>query len=696
MEERRDLLVEIGTEELPPTALLRLSESFTQGFQAQLELNNLDCLAMESFATPRRLAILARGVPVAQPDREVLRKGPSVKAAFDADGQPTKAVEGFARSCGVEVSVLQRERTPKGEWLVFRQTQSGRPTEELVVDMVEQALAGLPIPKRMRWGDRDDEFVRPVHWVVLLIGDAVISGSLFGIKTGRETHGHRFHRPESISIESPEDYADVLRSKGMVEPDFARRRAVIRNQVETLAREIEGKAVVEVDLLDEVAALCERPTAIMGEFDAEFLEVPPEVLIETMQKNQKYFPVRSADGRLLPRFIAVSNIESLDPEQVRAGNERVIRPRFADAAFFWQQDLKRPLEAFAPALESVVFQKQLGSVAEKSARVSQISRHIAGLLGFDEETAARAAHLAKCDLMTQMIFEFGSLQGIMGRYYAEKSGEKPEVCAAMEEQYLPRHAGDRLPASDCGRILSIAERLDSLVGIFSIGQRPTGVKDPYGLRRAAIGLLRIMIETPLALDLKELLEFSAQELRGKVDASAAASEVFEYAMDRLKGYYQDRAVGADLVDAVLSIGVTVPSDAHQRILAVREFVDLPEAEALTAANKRIRNILKKASTAIPESFDSRLFQEDAEERLAARIESLRMDVEVMIEQQDYAGALKLLASLRPEVDQFFDQVMVMVDDAEIRDNRLALLARLEGLFLGVADISRLHQQAAAS
>lgn len=691
MEERRDLLVEIGTEELPPTALLRLSESFTQGFQTQLAQNNLDCHEMESFATPRRLAFLARAVQTVQPDREALRKGPSVKAAFDADGRPTKAAEGFARSCGVEVGALQREQGPKGEWLVYRKTEPGRPTEELLVSMVEQALVGLPIPKRMRWGDREDEFVRPVHWAVLLFGDDVVAGRLFGVETGRATRGHRFHRPGAMQVESPISYAQLLREQGRVEPSFAQRRDSIRRQVEALADRSGGRAVVGEDLLNEVTALCEWPTAIMGGFDAKFLEVPPEVLIETMQKHQKYFPVHSADGRLLAKFITVSNIESLDPEQVRAGNERVIRPRFADAAFFWQQDLKRPLDAFAPALESVVFQDKLGSLAEKSARVSQIARHIAGLIGFDEETAARAAYLAKCDLMTQMIFEFGSLQGIMGRYYAEESGEDPQVCAAMEEQYLPRHAGDRLPDSDCGRILSVAEKLDTLVGIFAIGQRPTGVKDPYALRRAAIGLLRIMIETPLALNLKELLEFSAQELRDKVDAGSAAHEVFDYAMERLKSYYQDRGVSADLVDAVLSVGVEVPGDAHQRIQAVREFVAMPEAEALTAANKRIRNILKKASSAIPEAFESGLFQEEAEELLAGRIESLRTDVLAMIERQDYAGALKLLASLRPEVDRFFDQVMVMADDAKIRDNRLALLAQLEGLFLGVADISRLQQ-----
>jgi glycyl-tRNA synthetase beta chain len=685
--------VEIGTEELPPTALLRLSEAFAEGFSALLEQHGLGFLELEPFATPRRLALLVRGLASAQPDREVARRGPSLAAAFDGDGAPTKAALGFARSCGVAVGELKREATGKGEWLVHRQTQAGRPTASLVLPMVEEALAGLPIPKRMRWGEREDEFVRPVHWVVLLFGDEVLSGQLFGIGAGRETRGHRFHHPAPLCLSAPGDYARVLRSEGRVEPSFARRRESIRTQVEALAEEAGGRAVVEGELLDEVAALCEWPTAMIGAFDEGFLEVPPEVLIETMQKNQKYFPVRDTQGRLMPRFIAVSNIESLEPDQVRAGNERVIRPRFADAAFFWEQDLKVPLEAFAPALHSVVFQERLGSVAEKSARVAQIARHVAGLVGFDEDLAARAAYLAKCDLMTQMIFEFGSLQGLMGRYYAERSGEHPEVCAAMEEQYLPRHAGDRLPASACGRILSVADKLDTLVGIFAIGQRPTGVKDPYALRRAAIGLLRILIETPLALDLQDLLDFAAQELRDKLDARRAANEVLAYAMERLQGYYQEEGIGADVVDAVLATGVTDPSDADQRIHAVQAFIEQPEARSLTAANKRTRNILRKAGSTQPDSWDVALLREPAEELLASRIDAIRAEVVTLVARRDYTGALGLLAGLRPEVDGFFDQVMVMTEDDALRDNRLALLAGLESLFMGIADFSRIQQVA---
>ncbi len=690
MVETHDLLVEIGTEELPPAALLRLSQAFAEGLQAQFSLHHLGFGAVASYATPRRLALLVRGLEAVQPDQELVRRGPAVKAAFDAKGQPTQAALGFAHSCGVELTQVEKDVTDKGAWLVVRQRQPGKPTTELLTPMVERALAGLPIPKRMRWGDREDEFVRPVHWVVLIFGDDLIKGQILGVEIGRETFGHRFHRPGAIRLWHPGDYAGLLRETGRVEPDFSVRRERIRDLVEALAAKAGGRAMIHADLLDEVTALCEWPTAILGSFDPQFLEVPAEVLIETMQKNQKYFPLRSANGDMLPKFITIANIESLDPAQVRAGNERVIRPRFADAAFFWSQDLKHPLESFAERLKTVVFQDKLGTVAEKSQRVAQIARYVAGLLGYDEELAARAAYLGKCDLMTAMIFEFGSLQGVMGRYYAKHSGEDPAVCAALEEQYLPRHAGDRLPATDCGRILSLAEKLDTLVGIFAIGQRPSGVKDPYALRRAAIGVLRLLIETPLKLDLRELLEFTAQELRTKVDAGSASGEVFDYVLERLKGYCQDQGLGADLVEAVLAVGVRVPSDIHRRILAVRDFSALVEAEALAAANKRIRNILKKSGEHPGGEVDAALLTEPAEIRLEARIRELTPQVRSLILAGDYAAALKLLSGLRPEVDAFFDQVMVMADDRYVRDNRLALLAGLEGLFLGVADISRLQ------
>jgi glycyl-tRNA synthetase beta chain len=513
---------------------------------------------------------------------------------------------------------------------------------------------------------------------------------LFGIETSGATRGHRFHHPGSISVDSPEDYARVLRTVGRVEPSFSRRRDMIAEQVQKLAEKSTGKAMIDAELLDEVTALCEWPTAILGSFDEDFLEVPPEVLIETMQKNQKYFPLFASDRRLLPHFIAISNIESRNLAQVQAGNERVIRPRFADAAFFWHQDLRYPLSQYTSKLEEVVFQEKLGTLAEKSARVSQICRHIAGLLGLDEELAARSAHLAKCDLMTRMIFEFPSLQGLMGRYYAQRSGEDSCVAAAMEEQYLPRHAGDQLPQTDCGRILSIADKVDTLVGIFAIGQRPTGVKDPYALRRAAIGLMRILIETPLALDLRELLEFAAEELRDKVDATSSAHDVFDYAMERLKGYYQDQGIRADTVEAVLAAQCSVPSDCHLRILAVDSFRRLPEAEALTAANKRIRNILRKSDDPTPIQLERESFRSDAERILAEQIAEKKQAIAPMLKSKAYGNVLRALAELRVPVDVFFEQVMVMDEDATVRKNRLALLGAVEALFLQVADISHLQ------
>jgi glycyl-tRNA synthetase beta chain len=690
MTEKADLLVEIGTEELPPGSLKRLSEAFAAGFAQQLQANRLAFGDLEPFATPRRLALLVRQLELQQSDQTVVRKGPALANAFDNEGKPTKAAVGFARSCGLDVSELGREETSKGAWLVARKTEPGQSTRVLLVPLLEQVLKGLPIAKRMRWGEGEHEFVRPVHWVTVLLGEETVEGELFGIRIRGTTRGHRFHHPKEIEVPRPEAYEALLVSEGRVMPSFSKRRQMILDQVSDLAVSIGGRARVDEALLDEVTALCEWPTAVRGDFDPEFLEVPPEVLVETMETNQKYFPVLGEQGELLPHFITISNIESLDPEQVRAGNERVIRPRFADAAFFWRQDRRQPLQAFAEKLKGVVFQESLGSLAEKSARVAQISRYIAGLLGVDEELSARAAYLGKCDLVTHMIFEFPSLQGTMGRYYAEKSGEHPCVAAAMEEQYLPRHAGDRLPATDCGRILSLAERLDTLVGIFAIGERPTGVKDPYALRRAAIGVLRILIETPLALDLRELLEFTAKELRTKVDAGAAAGEVFDYTTERLRAYFADQGIKPDVVDAVLSLGVTVPSDIYRRILAVESFRRLPEAEALTAANKRIRNILRKSAETATNEMDVEALEAEEEIRLARRVTDLKAEIGPLAERQDYEGVLRAAAAVRADVDEFFDRVMVVTDDDRLRRNRLALLSELEGLFLGVADISRLQ------
>ena len=698
MEQKQDLLIEVGTEELPPTALKRLSEAFGEGVSRQLAEHELPHGPISLFATPRRLALLVRGAALRQPDRETLRRGPALAAAFGASGEPTKAAIGFARSCGVKVEDLAREETAKGVWLVYRQQVEGQPITALLPLLITRALEQLPIPKRMRWGGGDEEFVRPLHWVCVLCGDEPVPGQILGIEIGNRSRGHRFHHPDSVTIASPDTYLATLRA-AYVEPSFGARRERISQQVAELAGSLQGHASMPEALLDEVAALCEWPVALVGRFDQRFLEVPPEVLIETMQKNQKYFPVFGDDRALLPYFITVSNIESREPELVRAGNERVIRPRFADAMFFWQQDRKRPLADRIPALGQVIFQHQLGSVLDKATRVAALARRIAGELGYDADLAERAALLGKCDLVTLMVGEFASLQGIMGRYYAQHDGEDECVVAAMEEQYLPRHAGDQLPQSPCGRALALADKLDSLIGIFAIGQRPTGVKDPYGLRRAAIGVLRIMIETPLPLDLKALLTSAASGYGGGIDAAGAVDAVFEYIADRLPGYYGDRGVGSDVVEAVLAAGPTIPADIDRRILAVGEFRNLDAADALAAANKRIRNILKKAPSATGSAammVDEALLTDPAEHRLARDIETMRSVIAPLLAAKDYAGVLRTLAELRPDVDGFFDAVMVMADDPSLRANRIAILHGVESLFLTVADISRLQSSGSTS
>nr|WP_245538987.1 glycine--tRNA ligase subunit beta [Thioflavicoccus mobilis] len=687
------MLVEIGTEELPPTSLKRFAQAFTEALKQGLAAQGLTHGAIESFATPRRLACLVRDLAECQPDRELVRRGPALAAAFDANGQPTKAALGFARSCGLEVAELGREAVGNGTFLVARRTEPGQATTDLIAPLVEKALAALPIPKRMRWADFDAEFVRPVHWVCLVFGTQPIAARVMGIEADNQTRGHRFHHPAALTIALAGDYASLLREQGFVEPSFTRRRERIAEQVAALAASVAGRAVVSDDLLDEVTALCEWPCALLGRFEETFLEIPDEVLIETMQKNQKYFPLVDAQGALLPRFVAVANIESRDPDRVRAGNERVIRPRFADAAFFWHQDLKRPLADFAEGLERTVFQDRLGTMADKSRRVARLAQRIAERLGVDAGQVARAAALAKCDLMTQMIFEFPSLQGTMGRYYALRSGEDPEVAAALEEQYRPRHAGDALPATDCGRVLALAERIETLVGIFAIGQRPSGVKDPYALRRAAIGVLRLMIETPLALDLRALLAHAAAGLPEGVDAGSAAADVYDYILERLPGYYQEQGIALDSVEAVAALKPGSLADIDQRIRAVEAFRALPEATALAAANKRIRNILKKSVAADLPAGPPRpeLFREPAETALGERVAALLGSIAPLQAGHDYRGILQTLAQLRDDVDAYFEQVMVMAEEPELRTNRLRQLQQIEGLFLDVADISRLQQ-----
>ena len=692
MDSQADLLIEIGTEELPPVALPRLAGAFRDGFQAQLDAGQIAFREIEAFAAPRRLALLVRGLALRKPDQEVVRRGPAIQAAFDAEGRPTKAALGFANSCGTEVGELAREETAKGSWLLFRSLTPGEDTTRLVPGMAEAALAGLPIPRRMRWGAGDAEFVRPVHWLCMKLGADLVEGRILGVESRPFTRGHRFHHPGELTVGAPGDYAEQLRQHGRVEPSFEERREMVRRQVQDLAVSEGLRPRIDLDLLDEVTALVEWPHALLCRFDTRFLEMPAEVLIESMQKNQKYFPLEDETGRLQAQFVVVANIVTSDPAKVQAGNERVIRPRFEDAAFFWSQDVKQPLSAFAERLSTVVFQEKLGTLAEKSERLTAIAASVAEKLGTEQSLVERAARLAKCDLVTSMVFELPTLQGVMGRYYAAHSGEPTEVCAALEEQYWPKFAGDRLPATPCGRALAIADRVDTLVGIFGIGLRPTGTKDPYGLRRAAIGVLRVLIETPLDIDLRSLLETASKGFRPGLLREDVVGLVLEYMLERLAGYYGDRGVSADTVEAVLRTGVTNPSDLDKRVVAVSHFRRLAAAESLAAANKRIRNILSKASAEDQAAGPvlKELLIEAAEQRLAEQVQSASGLIAPLVRAGDYIAALEALAELRPDVDRFFDEVMVMAEQAEFRRNRLRLLGSVLRLFLQVADISRLQ------
>lgn len=687
----RDLLIEIGTEELPPRALLRLSEAFSGGVAAGLADAGLKMGEVHSYATPRRLAVLINEVPAAQPDREVERKGPSLKAAYDAEGRPTKALEGFARSCGVSVDELEQQESEKGSWLVYRATAQGKPIAELVPAIVDQVLARLPIPKRMRWGDSDAEFVRPVHWVVMMHGKDVIAGELLGVASSNKTRGHRFHANKRLALSSAREYADKLKNKAYVIADFEQRSQLIRDQVVKTAKKLGGTAVIDDDLLAEVTALNEWPVAVAGEFEKDYLDVPAEALIKTMQDNQKYFPVVDTNNELMSGFITISNIDSKSPEKVRAGNERVIRPRLADAKFFWEQDCRQPLESFGPGLDKVVFQSKLGTIGDKTRRMTILAENIAKQLGASVEYVRRAAELSKCDLLTDMVGEFAALQGVMGKRYAQVGGEADEVATALDEQYMPRGASDSTPTTTTGQILAISDKLDTLVGIFAIGQKPTGEKDPYALRRASLGILRTLIERELDLDLQQLIDASAELYADKVDATAARQEVFEFMLDRLRAYYLDREVPIDVFDAVSALKPSRPLDFDKRVRAVTAFRALPEAESLSAANKRVGNILKKTETGDSLVVNAGLFELQEEETLYNELEALKRKTEPMFDSGNYESALCDLSALRKPVDDFFDHVMVMTDNEVVRNNRIALLSKMNALFMRTADLSRLHQ-----
>ncbi|KPK58715.1 MAG: glycine--tRNA ligase subunit beta [Gammaproteobacteria bacterium] len=693
MAEKKDLLIEIGTEELPPKALRELSNSFRSGMASGLAEQHLSFLDAKEYATPRRLGIKVTGLATRQPDREIERRGPPLKIAVDEEGRPTRAGTKFAESCGVNFESLERLETEKGSYLAYRGKEPGKAAADVLPAVLESALAGLPIPRRMRWGSSEFEFVRPVHWLVALLGDQVLPLEVFGVGADRLTRGHRFMAPDPIPVSDASAYPEILERDGRVIADFDIRRQRVLEQADAAAAEAGGTPIYDDALLDEVTALVEWPIPVIGRFDERFLELPREVLVSTLQSHQRYFPVASKDNGLTASFVAISNVDSREPSKVREGVERVVRPRLSDAGFFWDTDRVRSLASRKEALETVVFQRELGSMADRSRRIELLAAQIAERLGQDSRPVARAAALAKCDLLTDMVGEFPDLQGIMGRYYALNDGEPEEVATAIEEQYLPRYAGDRIPSTACGRILSLADKLDILTGIFSIGARPSGTKDPFGLRRAAVGCLRIFLESGMEIRLIDTLAAAASQQPGKRDPDAVAEEVFDYIMDRLRAYYVEGAgrlvAPVEAFEAVYARRPASVLDFHQRIQAVVNFSRLAAAQSLSAANKRVANILRQAEVHDLRMADRARMKEPEETRLFDALVELRKEIEPLIEERDYCTALERLASLREPVDSFFDKVLVMDEDAVLRENRLALLSQMRQLFLYIADLSKL-------
>lgn len=680
----QDFLVELGTEELPPKALNTLADAFMAGIEKGLLAAGLKFEAKKVYAAPRRLAVLLTALETQQPDRSINLDGPPRQAAFDAEGNPTQAALGFAKKCGVDLSEIDQS----GPKLRFSQVITGKPTASLLPTIVEDSLNDLPIPKRMRWGARKEEFVRPTQWLVMLLGDQVIDCTILAQKAGRDSRGHRFHHPESVRISSPANYLSDLRA-AFVLADANERRELISKRTEELARQQEGTAIVPPSLLDEVTALVEWPVPLVCSFEERFLDVPQEALIITMQDNQKYFCLLDVDGKLLPRFITVANIESKDPQQIIAGNEKVVRPRLTDAEFFFKQDKKQKLEDFNLRLQNVVFQEKLGSVYDKAVRVSKLAAYIAPRIGGDAAWAARAGLLSKCDLATEMVGEFPEMQGVAGYYYALNDGEPDEVALALNEQYMPRGAGAELPTTLTGAAVAIADKLDTLVGIFGIGMLPTGSKDPYALRRAALGVLRILIDKKLDLDLTQAVVFAVGQFGGKVKQAGLAEQVLEFVFDRLRARYEDEGVDVSVYLSVRALQPGSALDFDQRVQAVQAFRKLPEADALAAVNKRVSNLLSKAEGLGNADVDPGLFADAKEFSLNSAIAKAENAVKPLIAERNYAEALARLATLREPVDAFFEAVMINAEDAGVRKNRYAMLARLRGLFVNIADISTL-------
>ena len=685
----QNFLVEIGTEELPPKALKTLATSFADNVEAELNQAGLTFDKIEWFAAPRRLAVKVLNLATQQPSKEIEKRGPAVSAAFDAEGKPTKAAEGWARGCGITVEQAERIATDKGEWLVHRAKIEGQPTKNLLNDIVANALAKLPIPKPMRWADKTVQFIRPVHTVTMLLGDELIEGEILGVASARTIRGHRFLGEKEFDIQHADQYPQLLREKGSVVADFNERKAEILAKSQAKATALGGVADIEESLLEEVTSLVEYPNVLAAKFEERFLAVPAEALVYTMKGDQKYFPIYDKDGKLLPHFIFVSNINPEDPTAIIEGNEKVVRPRLTDAEFFFKTDLKQKLVDRLPRLETVLFQQQLGTLRDKTDRIEQLAGEIAKQIGADEAKAKRAGLLSKCDLMTNMVFEFTDTQGVMGMHYARHDGEDEEVAVALNEQYMPRFAGDELPKSLVASAVALADKFDTLTGIFGIGQAPKGSADPFALRRAALGALRIIVEKNLPLDLEDLVKKSAALFGDKLTNQNVVTDVVDFMLGRFRAWYQDEGIAVDVIQAVLARRPTRPADFDARVRAVSHFRTLDSAEALAAANKRVANILAKAEGDIG-AIDVALCVEPAEQVLAQSVLSLAKEVQPLIAQGEYTAVLDKLAGLRQPVDNFFDNVMVNAEDAKLRQNRLAILNTLQGLFLQVADISLLQ------
>ncbi|SMY38671.1 glycine--tRNA ligase subunit beta [Photobacterium andalusiense] len=686
----KNFLIELGTEELPPKALRTLAEAFAANFEAELKAADLPHQGIKWYAAPRRLALKVTALAENQPDKVVEKRGPAIAAAFDADGNPTKAAQGWARGNGITVDQAERMVTDKGEWLLFKQEVKGQPAQTLLPELVANALAKLPIPRPMRWGDKDTQFIRPVKTLTMLLGDELIEGTILGVASARTIRGHRFMGEAEFTIDNADQYPAILEERGKVMADYEARKAIILADAQKAAQAVGGIADLEDDLVEEVTSLVEWPVVLTASFEEEFLKVPSEALVYTMKGDQKYFPVYDAEGKLVPKFIFVSNIISNDPSQVISGNEKVVRPRLADAEFFFNTDLKSKLVDRLPQLETAIFQKQLGTIKDKTDRITELAGYIADKIGADVTNAKRAGLLAKCDLMTSMVFEFTETQGVMGMHYARHDGEAEDVALALNEQYMPRFAGDQLPSTGVSSAVAMADKLDTIVGIFGIGQAPKG-SDPFALRRASLGVLRIIVENGYDLDLVDLVAKAHSLFGDKLTNANVDSDVIEFMLGRFRAWYQDAGFSIDVIQAVLAMHPTQPSDFDKRVKAVSHFRDLDAAESLAAANKRVGNILAKFNGELPTTVDNSLLVEAAEKELAAKVETVVATLAPVFAAGDYQQALTELASLREAVDAFFDNVMVMAEDEKLKVNRLALLNLLRNQFLQVADISLLQK-----